>query len=139
MAPPKLAAAAAFTKTYEELDGAQGREVFFRPHRYRAQDLAPMKCSVVVRAEDLPVECALYDVSLNGVDFELPHGLSFQVGDVIKDLEMRFDAHVAYRGEARIGSLREIDDVRIAGVSFVDFLLHMDTFMQVRDLRRFSE
>src|SRR5207237_3927478 len=138
MAPHKLAAAA-LTKTYEELDGAQGREVFFRPHRYRAQDLSPLKCTVIVRVEDLQVECALYDVSQNGVAFELPAGISLQVGDVIKDLEMRFDAHVAHRGEARVQSMRAIDDVRIAGVAFVDFLLDMDNFMQVRDLRRFSE
>jgi extracellular factor (EF) 3-hydroxypalmitic acid methyl ester biosynthesis protein len=138
MAPPKLAAAA-LSKTYEELDGAQGREVFFRPHRYRAQDLSPLRCTVVVRADDLPVDCALYDVSQNGVAFELPQGISLQVGEVIKDLEMRFDAHVAFRGEARVQSMRQIDDIRVAGVSFVDFLLDMDTFMQVRDLRRFSE
>src|SRR5438105_12906021 len=139
MPPHKFAAATALTKTYEELGGAQGREVFFRPHRYRGQDLSPMKCTVVVRADDLPVDCALYDVSQNGVAFEVPEGISLQVGDVIKDLEMRFDAHVAFRGEARVQSMRQIDDLRIAGVSFVDFLLDMDTFMQVRDLRRFSE
>jgi extracellular factor (EF) 3-hydroxypalmitic acid methyl ester biosynthesis protein len=138
MAPAKLAAAPAL-KNYEELDGAQGREVFFRPQRYRAQDLSPLKCTVVLRVEDLSVESPLYNVSQNGVAFEIPDGLSFNVGDVVNDLEVRFDDHVAFRGEARVGSLREIDDVRIAGVSFVDFLLDMDTFMQVRDLRKFSE
>ena len=51
MAPTKLAAATALIKTYEELDGAQGREVFFRPQRYRAQDLSPLKCTVVVRID----------------------------------------------------------------------------------------
>jgi extracellular factor (EF) 3-hydroxypalmitic acid methyl ester biosynthesis protein len=139
MAPTKLAAATAFGKTCEDLDGAQGREVFFRPHRYRAQDLSPLKCSAVIRVEDLPVECALYDVSQNGVAFELPPGISLEVGDVIGDLEMRFDTHVAFRGEARVQSMREIEDLRIAGVSFVDFLLDIDSFLQVRDLRRFSE
>jgi len=59
MAPTKLAAAAALSRSYEELDGPQGREVFFRPHRYRAQDLSPLKGSVVIRVEDLAVECAL--------------------------------------------------------------------------------
>ena len=139
MAPAKLVAATPLPKTYEDLDGAQGREVFFRPQRYRAQDLSPLNCTVVVRADDLAVECSLYNVSQNGVAFELPNGLSFDLGDVVNDLEVRFDSHVAFRGEARVGSLREIDDVRIAGVSFVDFLLDMDTFMQVRDLRKFSE
>src|SRR5438105_14736574 len=138
MAPTKLAAATALTKNYEELDGAQGREVFFRPQRYRAQDLSPLKCTVVVRVEDLAVECPVYNISQNGVAFELPEGLSFRLGDVVNDLEVRFDTHVAFRGEPRVGALREIDDVRIAGVSFVDFLLDMDTFMQVRDLRKFS-
>jgi extracellular factor (EF) 3-hydroxypalmitic acid methyl ester biosynthesis protein len=137
MAPIKLATATALTKTYEDLDGAKGREVFFRPHRYRVQDLSPLKCSVVIRALDLPVECALYDVSQNGVAFELPQGISLQVGDVVADLEIRFDAHVAFRGEARVQSMREIDDLRIAGVAFVDFLLNMDSVLQVRDVLRF--
>ncbi|TMB39382.1 MAG: hypothetical protein E6J62_02120, partial [Deltaproteobacteria bacterium] len=116
MAPAKLVAATPLPKTYEDLDGAQGREVFFRPQRYRAQDLSPLNCTVVVRADDLAVECSLYNVSQNGVAFELPNGLSFDLGDVVNDLEVRFDSHVAFRGEARVGSLREIDDVRIAGV-----------------------
>ncbi|MFL5433000.1 MAG: PilZ domain-containing protein, partial [Myxococcales bacterium] len=102
MAPTKLATATAFSRSYEELDGAQGREVFFRPHRYRPQDLSPLKCTVVIRVEDLAVECALYDVSQNGVAFDLPEGISLRVGDVVKDLEIRFDAHVAFRGEARV-------------------------------------
>jgi extracellular factor (EF) 3-hydroxypalmitic acid methyl ester biosynthesis protein len=139
MAPTKLAAATALSRSYEELDGPQGREVFFRPHRYRAQDLSPLKGSVVIRVEDLAVECALYDVSQNGVAFDLPQGISLQVGDVVKDLEIRFDAHVAFRGEARVQSMREIEDLRIAGFSFVDFLLDIDSFLQVRDVRRFSE
>jgi extracellular factor (EF) 3-hydroxypalmitic acid methyl ester biosynthesis protein len=139
MAPIKIAVAAALSKSYEELDGAQGREVFFRPHRYRAQDLSPLKCTVIVRADDLPVECAVYDVSQNGVAFELPPGVALQVGDVVKKLEIRFDSHVAFHGEARVQSMREIEDIRIAGVAFVDFLLDIDSFLQVRDLRRFSE
>ncbi|MFL5442321.1 MAG: PilZ domain-containing protein [Myxococcales bacterium] len=139
MAPTKLAAATAFSRSYEELDGAQGREVFFRPHRYRPQDLSPLKCTVVIRIEDLAVECALYDVSQNGVAFDLPEGISLRVGDVVKDLEIRFDAHVAFRGEARVQSMREIEDLRIAGFSFVDFLLDIDSFLQVRDVRKFSE
>src|SRR3954452_24967083 len=129
MSPTKLATATALSRSYEELDGAQGREVFFRPHRYRAQDLAPLKCTVIMRVDDLPVECGLYDVSQNGVAFELPAGISLQVGDIINDLEMRFDAHVAYRGETRVQSMREIEDVRIAGVAFRDVLLDMDNFM----------
>ena len=49
-------------RTYEELDGAQGREVFFRPHRYRAQDLEPLTANVYVRiGEDPAVRCAPYE------------------------------------------------------------------------------
>src|SRR5438128_9631270 len=43
MPPPKLVVP---LKTYEELDGGQGREVFFRPHRYRAPELLPVQGEV---------------------------------------------------------------------------------------------
>jgi len=135
MAPAKLAAATPLTKTYEELDGAQGREVFFRPHRYRAQDLAPLKCTVVVRADDLPVECVLHDVSQNGVAFEWPVETPLNVGDAIANLEVRFDSHVGYRGDARISSLREQDGVTLVGVSFTDLLLDIDEIQELRKIK----
>jgi len=131
MAPAKLAAAPAL-KNYEELDGAQGREVFFRPHRYRAQELAPLDCRVLVRIDDLPVECALHDVSQNGVAFEWRGPMPPAVDDTLSDVEVRFDEHVAFRGAARVGSVREQDGAFIIGASLSDLLLDVEEVLQLR-------
>src|SRR5205814_10274875 len=56
MTPPKLVVT---NRSYEELEGGQGREVFFRPHRYRAQDLAPLHARVSMRLAGSTFECPL--------------------------------------------------------------------------------
>ena len=49
--PPPIETAG---RAYEELEGAQGREIFFRPIRYRPADLAPITVSIeVVFADSL--------------------------------------------------------------------------------------
>jgi SAM-dependent methyltransferase len=135
---PQLATAAPLARNYEELDGAQGREVFFRPHRYRAQDLSPLKCTVVVHADDLPVVCALYDVSQNGVAFEWPAEMPVAVDDTLADIEVRFDDHLAFRGAGRVGSVREQDDVFIVGISLSDLLIDVDEVLQLRIVKGWS-
>src|SRR5882724_1114300 len=116
MPPPKLVTTA---KTYEELEGGQGREVFFRPHRYRAQDLEPLKARVLVHGHGDVRECLLHDVSQNGAAVEWSRGKGVDVGDRLR-IEVLFDEHRAYTGEARIGSVREQDGVVLVGISFGD-------------------
>ena len=94
-------------RNYEELEGAQGREVFFRPERYRAQDLLPLRCEVVITVAGSDRICPLLDLSENGAAFEWPEALVPAIGDRLASLNVRFDSHVSYRGEARVGSLRE--------------------------------
>ena len=59
-------------RNYDELEGNEGRSVFFRPHRYTAADLEPLRAVVVVEGEGGPVECPLRDVSQNGAAFAWP-------------------------------------------------------------------
>jgi extracellular factor (EF) 3-hydroxypalmitic acid methyl ester biosynthesis protein len=131
MPPPKLVTA---IRTYEELEGAQGREVFFRPQRYRAQDLAPLRAYVNLRIDLANYECPVHDVSQNGVAFEWPPDIPVEVGSNIERLEVCFDEHVAYRGDARVGSLRA-ETAPIAGVSFTGPLLDVDLVLHVRDIK----
>src|SRR5437764_8479382 len=98
MTPPKLVSTA---KTYEELDGGQGREVFFRPHRYRAADLLPLRAEVLVAIAGEERACALLDVSQNGAAFQWPDGALVSVGDKLPDVAVRFDDHEPYRGGAQ--------------------------------------
>src|SRR5512138_2883310 len=101
---PVPSTAAARVRTYEELDGAEGREVFFRPHRYTAADLAPLSCAVAVFADGAEHECALRDVSQNGVAFAWPASGQVAAHQVLH-LAVRFDGHEAFRGEARVSSI----------------------------------
>ena len=117
MPPPKLVITA--TKTYEELEGGQGREVFFRPHRYRSQDLTPLNARALVHGDGAPLECAIRDVSQNGAGLDWPKGHPIGVGDRLDRIEVLFDEHRAYSGEARVGSVRELEGgYVVVGVSF---------------------
>ena len=89
MSPPKLVAP---IRTYEELEGAQGREVFFRPQRYRAPDLLPVHGQVLVSIGGTAVSCALHDVSQSGVALEWPAGKpALSVGEHLPEVIVQFD------------------------------------------------
>ena len=132
MPPPKLVTA---IRTYEELDGAQGREVFFRPQRYRAQDVVPLRAFVRLRVDLAIHECAVHDVSQNGVAFEWPQAVPLEAGRNVERLEVCFDDHVAYHGDARVGSVRGQEGAPIAGVSFTGPLLDIDVVLHLRDIK----
>src|SRR5437016_183553 len=123
MTAPKLVS---LIRTYEEMEGGQGREVFFRPHRYRAAELLPLRGEV-----QLPLNGSssfvLHDVSQNGLAFEWPGGdLPFSLGEHLEHVVVRFDSYEAYRGEARIGSARDVGGVTIVGISFEGLILPVD-------------
>ena len=125
-------------RTYEELDGAQGREVFFRPQRYSAADLAPLQATVSVRAGSEQHQCPLLDVSQSGVAFECPPGLRLEVGDRLAELAVAFDEHEPYRGEGRVSSVRDAQGVSVVGVSFEGPLLPIDEVLNLRSIRAFA-
>jgi extracellular factor (EF) 3-hydroxypalmitic acid methyl ester biosynthesis protein len=137
MSPPKLVAP---IRTYEELEGAQGREVFFRPQRYRAPDLLPVHGQVLVSIGGTAVTCALHDVSQNGVALEWPAGKpALSVGEHLPEVVVQFDGHEAYRGEGRVGSLRDAGGATVVGVSFEGLLLQVDEILHLRSIKQFAE
>ena len=125
-------------RNYEELDGGQGREVFFRPHRYQAADLLPLRTTVAVSVNGTRHTCALLDVSQNGVAFEWPADLPVSVGDRLVNLVVAFDEEEPYRGDARVGSLREAQGTTIVGVSFEGPLLPIDAMLDLRSIRNYA-
>lgn len=125
-------------RNYEELDGAQGREVFFRPQRYSAKDLEPLTATVLVRAGEELHRCGLLDVSQSGVAFECPAGLTVAVGDRLAEIAVAFDEQEPYRGEGRVGSVREANGVTVVGVSFEGPLLPIDDVLNLRVVRAFA-
>jgi extracellular factor (EF) 3-hydroxypalmitic acid methyl ester biosynthesis protein len=125
-------------RNYEELDGAEGREVLFRPQRYRAADLAPLSSSVDVRREGNAVTCTLVDISQSGMAFECNPSLQLSTGELLPTLTVRFDAHVAYQGVARVGSIREQDGVTIVGVAFEEQLIDVDEILQLKAIKSWT-
>lgn len=121
-------------RSYEELDGGEGRGVFFRPHRYSAADLAPLRCRVAIHAEGMERECPLRDVSQNGVAFAWPAELPVAPQQRL-DVALRFDEHEAFHGEAHVGSVREQDGAVVVGVTFHDFLLDIDEVLELRSVQ----
>ncbi|BDG08814.1 PilZ domain-containing protein [Anaeromyxobacter paludicola] len=124
-------------RTYEELDGAEGRGVFFRPQRFTAADLAPLRGTVTLALGGRQRVCPVRDVSQSGVAFPWPEGEPVHPGQRVR-LSLRFDAHEAFRGEGQVGSVREQDGAQVAGVSFQNFLLDVDELLELRVVRSWS-
>lgn len=125
-------------RNYEDLDGAQGREVFFRPHRYRASDLAPLACQVLIEAGGVSRICPLLDVSQNGVAIQWPENLTVSTGENLDSVAVRFDEHDGYRGEAKVGSVRDADGVRVVGLSFAGFSIAIEDILHLRTIKAFA-
>jgi extracellular factor (EF) 3-hydroxypalmitic acid methyl ester biosynthesis protein len=121
-------------RNYEELDGAQGREVFFRPHRYRATDLAPLKGEVLANGQ----RCQLLDVSQNGVAVEWPAALPVTLDQVLDKVIVRFDAFCAYDGTARVSSVRDAEGSTVVGLSFEGPSLPVEEVLELRTIRAFA-
>ena len=122
---------------YEELEGAEGRAVFFRPHRHTAADLAPLHGTVTVTVDRTRRECTVLDVSQNGAAVVWPQGLPIRKGKLVPAV-LRFDTHQAFSGHVRIGSIRETGNTTVAGLSFDNFLLDVDEILNLRTLRAWA-
>ena len=122
-------------RTYEELDGAEGGEVFYRPQRYTAEELLPLKGVVTVIHGGVSRDCALHDLSQNGVAFVWPLDLPLKAGAFLPRVCVRFDSFEAYRGEVRVGSVREAGEVSLVGASFGDQLIDIDELHELRSVR----
>jgi SAM-dependent methyltransferase len=126
-------------KSYEQLDGGQGRQVFFRPQRYGRSDLGPIRPVVhVTTSPGATYDVELVDVSQNGVAVEWPDGIPVELGAIVPQLSVTFDQHEAYRGEARVGSIRDLDGKTVVGVSFVESLMNVDDVLQLRDVKAYG-
>ena len=126
-------------RNYEELDGGVGREVFFRPERYRASDLGAVHPVVTVVLDGARTwVCELFDVSQNGVAFRTQQATGIEPGAAIRRLTISFDGYEAYHGEARVISVRDVGGERVVGVSFVDTLMDIEDVLHLRDVRNWN-
>jgi extracellular factor (EF) 3-hydroxypalmitic acid methyl ester biosynthesis protein len=123
---------------YAALDGGEGRDVYFRPDRYQRSDLGPVGVVVEVLTGDKRYSCELVDVSQNGVAFDWPASVSVEVGSIFGEIVVKFDQHEAYRGEARVGSVRRDGSKIIVGASFVDTLMNIEDVLHLRDVKAWN-
>ncbi len=123
---------------YEELEGAEGRAVFFRPQRYAAADLAPLQGLLTVTVDGEVKACPVLDVSQNGAAISWPRGAPPRKGKWLAAV-LRFDGHEAFRGHVRVGSSRESGGTTVVGLSFDNFLLDVDDILSLRSLKAWSE
>jgi len=121
--------------SYEELRGHTGRDVYFRPDRYQRSELGPIGVAVELDLGDQLHRCELIDVSQNGVAFVWPLGAAVEVGTILAEIVVKFDEYEAYRGEARISSVRRDGLRTIAGASLVDTLMNIEDVLQLRDVK----
>lgn len=125
-------------KRYEDLDGAEGKAVNFRPHRYQPSDLGPVRTVVSISVNGARFDCEMTDVSQNGVAFEWPPGVPVEIGLAIADLSLNFDNHEAYSGTATVTNARHVDAKVVVGVSFVDSLMNVDDVIALRDVKAYA-
>lgn len=120
-------------RTYEELEGGEGRVLSFRPHRYGARDLAPLRCAVAVRTGEVTVDCPLHDVSRSGVAFGAAGLAQVAVGGALQ-LTVKLDAYVLWAGVAEARAVRGQGDARVVAASFGARVLEGDELRLLREV-----
>lgn len=120
---------------YTELEGATGRHIFFRPERYPCSELGSVGVAVLVTQAGIARPCELKDVSQNGFAFEWSDGAPPELGAVLDEVVIRFDGHEAYRGRARVCSLRAGERATLVGASLVETLMNIEDVLQLRDVK----
>ncbi len=123
---------------FEELEGAEGRAVYFRPQRYTAADLAPLTGTLTLVIDGDRKVCPVLDVSQNGAAVAWPGGAPPRKGKWIS-ASLRFDGHESFQGHVRVGSSRESGGRTVVGLSFDNFLLDVDDILSLRSLKAWAE
>jgi SAM-dependent methyltransferase len=118
---------------YEELDGAFGSKVFYRPPKHGAAELAPLVSNVYVqRALTGSIRCDLLEISEEGLAFDWTQESPPLAGESVS-LTVGFDEHVVYRGEAAVtGSSGSTFNASFSG------LVKLDELARLRTVRNFA-
>jgi extracellular factor (EF) 3-hydroxypalmitic acid methyl ester biosynthesis protein len=92
-------------KSYEELMGALGRAMFFRPERRRVREILSYDANPVllIEGQNYP----LFDVSMNGMSFATPGRPPWNVGDEVP-LELHLHGEAVYTGRARVARIETV-------------------------------
>ena len=136
--PPPQALRDAHLRQVEDLDGGQGREVFFRPRRYGQADLLPLAARVVLALRGEARPCAFRNLSRSGVALDLAEDPTVTQGTPAR-LTLTFDGHEVYTGHGRVERIFPADGKTVVGVSFLDALVDIDDLLRLRDLKTWNQ
>jgi hypothetical protein len=123
---------------YAEFRGSRGRDVFFRPDRYPRSELGPVGVAVEIVSAAQTRRSELFDVSQSGLAFDWPSELPVEIGTILDEIVVRFDDHEAYRGAARVSSVRREGPHTIVGVSLFDTLMNIEDVLHLRDVKAWA-
>jgi len=128
-------------KSYEELMGALGRAVFFRPARRRVRDLLSRDAhpQLLVDGHEYP----LFDLSMNGISFLSQEGVESWPAGRDLDVTLLLHGREVYRGHGRVARLEpgprkgvRIGLALVGGFLDLPEILHQDEEGQLEtDLR----
>lgn len=88
------------SKSYDEMIGATGRTIFFRPERARVRDFLSPQAQPRLRVGG--AEFPVFDLSMNGLSFLAPRGTAVLEPGVETDLTLLLHGRAIYEGRARV-------------------------------------
>ncbi len=117
------------TKSYEELVGALGRAVYFRPERRRVRELLSRDAEPLVQTK--AGQFRLFDVSLNGVSFTASAKdlESFPIGEEI-DVSVLIHGSPLFNGRARVARHERLPKGALVGLGVQTGILDLPAFLQ---------
>lgn len=115
------------SKSYEELVGAIGRSVYFRPERRRVRELLSRDAEPTLQIGEKRYR--LFDVSLNGVSFNASaaEGKEFTVGSEV-DVGVLVHHDPLFFGRARIARVEEVHGGARVGLALLTGILDLPEF-----------
>lgn len=125
-------------RSYEELEGAAGREVFFRPQRYKAQDLDPVQIVVRVALGGEFRALPWYDLAQGGLAVHWP--AEWPEPDLDQELAVEILAQdrLLHAAEARVAVVRTAAEQALTGLALLGSPLDIEALLHLRDLCRWQ-
>ena len=122
-------------RNYDELDGGQGREVFFRADRVRSDELMPLELELTLTQEGRQFTGEILDLASGGLGVHWHGDASPVVGDTA-EMALHVGRRLIHSGEVRVTSVRETIVGPVAGLALTHGYLDIEPLVQLRDVRQ---
>lgn len=117
--------------SHGEVDGAEGRSRHFRPPRYSAAELAPLRVGLRIQHADRAVDCRVICLSQTGASLAWPFGASPALGEALA-ATLCFGEYELVLGPASVRSVRLHAGETLIGIGFGRSILDMDALLHLR-------